>query len=173
MKTEAGQKADAAAKADPKPGRRNGKPAEQRLVGIAVSPGIVIGTIYDTTEAPAEAPRRAITAEAVEMERTKLQDAAALSRKQVSKLKTRLSVLPEEAQEELEPLLDAYILMLGNSRLLRGARKRIGEELLSAETAVQDEAEAIAQAILAAKGDDKAGLNRRAGEVREIARRLT
>ena len=173
MKTDATPKSEAGSKPEARPGRRAAKPAEQRLAGIAVSPGIVIGTIYDTTEAPAEAPRRAITAEAVEAERTKLQDAAALSRKQVSKLKTRLSVLPEEAQEELEPLLDAYILMLGNSRLLRGARKRIGEELLSAETAVQDEAEAIAQAILAAKGDDKAGLNRRAGEVREIARRLT
>ena len=163
--------------APPKPegalSRRNGKPAEQRLAGIAVSPGIVIGTIYDTTEAPAEAPRRSIGADAVEMERVKLHDAAAFSRKQVSKLKTRLTVLPEVAQEELEPLLDAYILMLGNSRLLRGARRRIGEELLSAETAVQDEAAAIAKAILAAKGDDKAGLNRRAGEVREIARRLT
>jgi phosphoenolpyruvate-protein phosphotransferase len=176
MKTEAG-KSEAEPRPEPKPeakpARRGAKPAEQRLSGIPVSPGIVIGTIYDTTEAPAEAPRREITADAVELERTKLQDAAALSRKQVSKLKTRLTVLPEEAQEELEPLLDAYILMLGNSRLLRGARKRIGEELLSAETAVQDEAEAIAQAILAAKGDDKAGLNRRAGEVREIARRLT
>ncbi|MBS7788863.1 phosphoenolpyruvate--protein phosphotransferase [Roseococcus sp. SDR] len=176
MKTDA-TKSDAEPRPEPKPeakpARRSAKPAEQRLSGIAVSPGIVIGTIYDTTEEPAEAPRREITADAVEHERTKLQDAAALSRKQVSKLKTRLTVLPEEAQEELEPLLDAYILMLGNSRLLRGARKRIGDELLSAETAVQDEAEAIAQAILAAKGDDKAGLNRRAGEVREIARRLT
>jgi phosphotransferase system enzyme I (PtsI) len=170
-KTEAEARPDA--RADGKAARRAAKPAEQRLTGIPVSPGIVIGPIYDTTEAPAEAPRREITADAVESERTKLHDAAALSRKQVSKLKTRLTVLPEEAQEELEPLLDAYILMLGNSRLLRGARKRIGEELLSAETAVQDEAEAIAQAILAAKGDDKAGLNRRAGEVREIARRLT
>jgi len=174
MKTDPPQKSN-----DPKPAeaarRRSGtaNPAEHRLTGIAVSPGIVIGQIYDTTEAPAESPRRSIAAELVETERTRLHDAAALSRKQVSKLKTRLSVLPEEAQEELEPLLDAYILMLGNSRLLRGARKRIGEELLAAETAVQDEAEAIAQAILAAKGDDKAGLNRRAGEVREIARRLT
>ena len=152
---------------------RNGKPNERLLRGIAVSPGIVIGPIYDTTEAPAEAARRTIGADAVEAERIKLQDAAAFSRKQIAKLKTRLSVLPEEAQEELEPLLDAYILMLGNSRLLRGARKRIGDEHLSAETAVQDEAEAIVQAILAAKGDDKAGLTRRASEVREIARRLT
>ena len=64
-------------------------------------------------------------------------------------------------------------MMLGNSRLLRGARKRIEQGLLAAETAVGDEAEAIAALILAAKDDDKPGLQRRADEVREIARRLT
>jgi phosphoenolpyruvate-protein phosphotransferase len=146
--------------------------AEKRLTGIAVSPGIAIGHVYDTTEATPEIPRRTIAEAETEAERIKLSEAAALSRKQVGKLKARLGVLPEEAQEELEPLLDAYILMLGNSRLLRGARKRIGEELLAAETAVYEEAEAIAAAILATRDDDKSGLNRRAGEVREIARRL-
>jgi phosphotransferase system enzyme I (PtsI) len=80
MKTDAPAKPEPAPRGEAKPGRRGAKPAEQRLAGIAVSPGIVIGTIYDTTEAPAEAPRRTITAEAVETERTKLQDAAALSR---------------------------------------------------------------------------------------------
>ena len=79
----------------------------------------------------------------------------ALSRKQLNKLKARLGILPEEAQEELAPLLDAYVLMLGNSRLLRGARKRIEQGLLAAETAVQDEAEAIAALILANKDDDR------------------
>ncbi|GGC31658.1 phosphoenolpyruvate-protein phosphotransferase [Siccirubricoccus deserti] len=149
------------------------KAREHVIRGIPVSPGIAIGPIFDTTEVPAEAPRRRIAADQAETEKQRLADAVALSRKQIIKLKSRLSILPEEAQEELAPLLDAYVMMLGNSRLLRGARKRIENELLAAETAVQDEAEAIAVVILAARDDDKAGLNRRAGEVREIARRLT
>jgi phosphoenolpyruvate-protein phosphotransferase len=149
------------------------KVREQVIRGIPVAPGIAIGPIYDTTEIPAEAPRRTVPPEQMEAEKGRLAESVALSRKQLGKLKTRLLVLPEEAQEELAPLLDAYVLMLGNSRLLRGARKRIEGELLSAETAVLDEAEAIAAAILAAKDDDKAGLYRRAQEVREIARRLT
>ncbi|MBV1796993.1 phosphoenolpyruvate--protein phosphotransferase [Siccirubricoccus sp. G192] len=149
------------------------KVREQVIRGIPVAPGIAIGPVYDTTEIPAEAPRRTVPPEQAEAEKGRLADSVALSRKQLGKLKTRLLVLPEEAQEELAPLLDAYVLMLGNSRLLRGARKRIEGELLSAETAVLDEAEAIAAAILAAKDDDKAGLYRRAQEVREIARRLT
>ncbi len=146
---------------------------EIEIKGIPVSPGVVIGAVFDTSEVPAEAPRRTVAQARVEDERQRLAAAVTASRKQVSKLKARLGVLPEEAQEELEPLLDAYAMMLGDSRLIRGARRRIAEELLSAETAVQDEAEAIAMAILAAKDDDKAGLRRRAGEVREIGRRLT
>jgi phosphotransferase system enzyme I (PtsI) len=170
VKTEPGARASPDTSRKPRAaGKASG---ERRFSGIPVSPGIVVAPIYDLTETPAEAPRRAIDASLVEAERLRLNEAAAFSRKQVGKLKTRLSVLPEEAQEELAPLLDAYILMLGNSRLLRNARKRIGEELLSAETAVGDEAEAIAAAILAARDDDKSGLTRRAYEVREIGRRL-
>lgn len=158
-------------KTEPRPRAR--KPTKETVFrGIAVSPGIAIGPIHDTSEVAADAPRRMITAAEVEAEREKLTQAAVTARKQVTKLKTRLNILPEEAQEELAPLLDAYILMLGNSRLLRGARKRIGDAGLGAETAVLDEAEEIAAIILAAKDDDKAGLLRRAGEVREIGRRL-
>ncbi|WP_159997515.1 phosphoenolpyruvate--protein phosphotransferase [Roseomonas sp. 18066] len=153
--------------------RRKAKTREVSIRGIPVSHGVAIGAVYDTSEEPTLAPRRQVEAGQVEDERARLNAAASASRKQVGKLKARLGVLPEEAQEELAPLLDAYAMMLGDSRLLRGARRRIGEELLSAETAVQDEAEAIAAVILAAKDDDKPGLKRRAGEVREIARRLT
>ena len=155
--------------------RRGGprRTREQAIQGIPIAPGIAIGLVYDTTEVPTEAPRRGVAPDQQEAEKQRLTDAVTLSRKQLGKLKTRLSVLPEEAQHELAPLLDAYVLMLGNSRLLRGARKRIEHESLAAETAVLDEAEAIAGLILAAKDDDKPGLQRRAGEVREIARRLT
>jgi phosphotransferase system enzyme I (PtsI) len=173
MKTERDRGEKAEGKPAESPGRRAPRRKEVVIRGIAVSSGIAIGEVFDTSEPPAEAPRRQVAAEAVDAEKQRLAAAVATSRKQVGKLKTRLSVLPEEAQEELEPLLDAYALMLGDSRLIRGARKRIEHELLAAETAVADEAEAIAEVILAARDDDKAGLKRRAGEVREIARRLT
>lgn len=166
MKTDAPKEAPSKAK----PGK--GKQREVRLTGIGVAPGVAIGPVYDTSEAPTEAPRRSITEAKVEDERGRLTAAVTLSRKQITKLRNRISVLPEEAQEEIGPLLDAYGMMLGNSRLIRGARKRIETDLLAAETAVADEAEAIAAVILAAKDDDKAGLTRRAAEVREIGRRL-
>ncbi|MBX9595363.1 MAG: phosphoenolpyruvate--protein phosphotransferase, partial [Roseomonas sp.] len=172
MKIDKPDKAEA--KAGPVADRRAARRVKETVIrGIAVSQGIAIGPVFDTTEPPAEAPRRSIAETAVDAEKQRLAAAVAASRKQVAKLKMRLGVLPEEAQEELEPLLDAYAMMLGDSRLIRGARKRIETSLLAAETAVADEADAIADVILAAKDDDKAGLRRRAGEVREIARRLT
>ena len=160
-----GGKRDAAA-GPPRKGR------EVTLHGIPIAPGVAIGPVYDTAEMPAETPRRTIPAYAVEAERARLAEAVALSRKQLGKLKAKLALLPDEAQHELAPLLEAYVMMLGNSRLLRNARKRIESERVAAETAVLDEAESIAAAILAAKDDDKGGLYRRAAEVREIARRL-
>jgi phosphoenolpyruvate-protein phosphotransferase len=159
-------------KTDPPKSKAKAKGREVAVPGIAVSPGVAIGPVFDTSDPPAEAPRRTITADDVEGERAKLAAAIAFSRKQVAKLKTRIGVLPEEAQDEIAPLLDAHLMMLGNSRLIRGARKRIEAELLGAETAVADEAEGIIAVIQAIKEDDKAGLARRAAEVRDIARRL-
>jgi phosphotransferase system enzyme I (PtsI) len=159
-------------KTDPAKPKAKARGREVAIPGIAVSPGVAIGLVFDTSDPPAEAPRRRIGADAIEAERAKLAAAIAFSRKQISKLKTRIGVLPEEAQEEISPLLDAHLMMLGNSRLIRGARKRIEAELLGAETAVADEAEGIIAAIQAIKEDDKAGLARRAAEVRDIARRL-
>ena len=162
-------KRDAARKA---PAAASAPPREVALRGIPIAPGVAIGPLYDTAEIPTDTPRRTVAADAVEAERARLADAVALSRKQLGKLKTKLALLPDAAQEELAPLLDAYVMMLGNSRLLRGARKRIEAERLAAETAVLDESEAITAVILATKDDDKGGLYRRAAEIREIARRL-
>ncbi len=101
----------------------------------------------------------------------------AQSRKQLTKLRGRLAVLPEESQHELAPLIDAYIRMIGPSRLIRGVRQRVEEQLLTAESAVVAETEAIAGAILAQAepnmpADDQASLTRRADEVKEIGHRL-
>jgi phosphotransferase system enzyme I (PtsI) len=117
--------------------------------------------------------RRSIDAAQSAAETARLDAAILQSRKQLTKLRARLGVLPEDSQAEIAPLLDAYLQMIGPSRLVRGARRRIAEALVSAETAVVDETDTIAAAILAQPaGDDPAGRRRRAEEVREIGRRL-
>ena len=146
---------------------------ERRLVGIPISPGIAIGPAFGAAEPPAEVVRRSIAAEEVSAESARLDAAIAQSRKQLAKLRARLAVLPEDSQAEIAPLIDAYLQMIGPSRLIRGIRRRIVEGLASAEAAVADEAEAIAGTILASlPDDDPAGRRRRAEEVREIGRRL-
>ena len=145
---------------------------ERRLSGLAVGPGVAIGPLFGTVEAPTVVTRHRIAAADIEAERVRLDAAVAVSRKQLGKLRARLHVLPEDTQAEIAPLLDAYNQMLGSSRLLRGSRVRIAEGLRSAEQAVLDEAETIATALAAASADDMPAGRRRADEVREIARRV-
>lgn len=150
---------------------------EKVFRGIAVSPGVAIGPAFGASEPVPVITRQKIQATDIAAEGARLEGAIAQSHRQLTNLKARLAVLPEESQGEISPLFDVYLRMLGPSRLVQGVRRRIRETLMSAESAVTAEANAIAEAILAQIGpnssaDDRAGLTRRADEVREIARRL-
>jgi len=145
---------------------------ELRFYGHPVSPGIGIGPIYEALEPKLSFSSKKIQAADIAAETARFEDAVSQSRKQLIKLKTKLSGLPEQSQTEISPLIDAYLHMLGNSRLIRGVRTRIGDRLLAPEAAVMEEAEAQAEAILALTGSDEEGRARRAEEVREISRRI-
>jgi phosphotransferase system enzyme I (PtsI) len=144
---------------------------ERRFTGLAVGAGIAVGPAYLIEDQTPVVEHRPIPADAVETELGRLDDAVAKSRRQLGKLRSQLAMLPAEGQAELEPLIDAYLQMIGPSRLLRGARRRI-EGLAAAETAVMEETEALAAAVMAVQDRDRAGLKRRADEIREIGRRL-
>jgi phosphoenolpyruvate-protein phosphotransferase len=153
-------------------------PRERRLWGIPACAGVAIGPLFMAEEPVPEIGRQRIQAADIEAERARLDEAVTRSRKQLHKLRGRLALLPGDTQDEIAPLLDAYLHMLGPSRLLRGARSRIAERLVAAETAVSEEAQAVAAAIVAqaagtpADADEDGGAARQAEEVREIARRL-
>lgn len=149
------------------------KPAttERRFTGLALGAGIAVGPAYLIEDQTPVLEHRPIPADAVEPELSRLDGAVAKSRRQLGKLRAQLVMLPAEGQAELEPLIDAYLQMIGPSRLLRGARRRI-EGLVAAETAVLEETEALAAAVMAVQDRDRAGLKRRADEIREIGRRL-
>jgi phosphoenolpyruvate-protein phosphotransferase len=150
---------------------------ERSYTGIPISQGVAIGPVFRASEPEVEITRHKILAADTAAEGARLDAAITQSRKQLVKLRARLAILPEESQQEIAPLIDAYIRMIGPSRLVRGIRWRIEETLLNAEFAVGEEADAIAGAILAQadhdmSADDRAALVRRADEVREIGRRL-
>jgi phosphotransferase system enzyme I (PtsI) len=150
---------------------------ERVFPGIAISPGVAIGPVFGASEPVPQITHHKIQAADIAGEGARLESAIVQSRKQLGKLRARLAILPEESQAEIAPLIDAYIRMLGPSRLIRGVRRRVEETLLTAESAVVEEADAIAEAIIAQaehgmSAEDRAGLERRAEEIREIARRL-
>ncbi len=150
---------------------------ERRFAGIPVSAGVAIGPVFGTSEPEPVIARHKIHAADIAAESARLDVAIAQSRKQLGKLRGRLTLLPEDSQAEIAPLIDVYTRMLGSSRLMRGVRQRIEGTLVSAETAVIEEADAIAAAIMAqaapdSSAEDRASLRRRGDEVHEIARRL-
>jgi phosphoenolpyruvate-protein phosphotransferase len=163
----------------PRPIARTERRPEGRLSGMAVSPGIAIGVAYTAKEQAMVVSRGTIAAASVQGEIDRLDAAVHTSRKQLGKLRARLTALPEDSQKEIAPLLDAYLQMLGPSRLLRQAKKRITEQLLTAETAVLDEVEILADAMLAVPSEPKArnrdemeARQRRSDEIHETGRRL-
>ena len=149
------------------------------LAGTAISPGIGIGPIAVAEEPRLPSVRRKIAASDTGVELQLLDEAVGRARRQLQKLKNRLGSLPEESRSEIAPLIDAHLMMLGKSRLMRAIRSDIEDRLISAATAVIDASEAQAEAILESRksengntADELAGARRQAEEVREIGRRL-
>ncbi len=149
---------------------KSGKRAEKRFTGIPVGPGVAIGKVATVHEARPVVTVRAIEADSVPAELKRLDVAVARAKAQLNKLRQRIGLLPEDSQQEIAPLVETYLHMLGNSRLLRQARHQIETKLVCAEAAMDSEAEAIAAVL---RGSDNAEATARAAEeVREIARRV-
>lgn len=152
--------------AKPRKGRGEGMAS---FDGLGVSPGIAIGPAYvHGVETPTIA-ECAIAPDQVEGEIKRFRAAVEVSLKQLAKLKRKTGALPPAAAEELGFLLDAHTQMLSQSRLVRGAERRIAENLAMAETAVRAETDAIAEAFEAM---DDSYLAQRVQEVREVGGRL-
>jgi len=142
---------------------------ERILEGLAVSPGIAIGPAFISDDTNISVPEYRIEAGAVAQEIERFRGAVALSLKQLRKLKGKASVLPGTAAEEIGYLLDAHLAMLANSRLVRGVERRIADDRVNAEHAVQSEISDIGEGF-AAMGD--AYLAARIEDIRVVGSRL-
>lgn len=156
---------------------RGRRPGEIRLEGQPVSPGVAIGyaaIAHEPAPPPVDMARRDCDPA---HERTRLHDAISRSVAQLGRLHDRLALLPEDGQVEIGSLLEVYRRMLGPSRLRRGIEGRLDQGMV-AEAAVMQETEALAGFMLAPpgrpapEGEDAVAARRRAGEFREIGRRL-
>jgi phosphotransferase system enzyme I (PtsI) len=144
-------------------------PTELILSGLGVSGGIAIGPAYVIETGITQVPEYFIAPEAIDAERRRFAEATAKARRQIKALKAKALVLPEAAAEEIGFLLDAHLAMLTNSRLTRGVERRIAEERLNAEAAIQAEITVIAHSF---QEMDDAYLAARIADVREVGARL-
>ena len=143
--------------------------AEREYHGLGVAPGIAIGVAYVRETGGLEVPERKLRKVAVPDEEVRLEKAVELARRQIRRLQNRTGDLPGTASEELGFLLDAYQQMLGNSRLVRGAKARIVDERVNAEAAVQREITAITETFQAM---DDAYIAARLEDIREVGNRI-
>ncbi len=133
---------------------------ERVLHGLGVSPGVAIGPAF-VSDGGDRGARVSHRRRLRRYRARALRRRAAASLKQLKKLKGKAAALPGTAAEEMGYLLDAHIAMLTNSRLVRGVARRIAEERINAERAVQmeiseigDSFAAMGDAYLAARGED-------------------
>src|SRR5512147_1956019 len=148
--------------------------ANERVVeGLGVSPGIGIGDAYVCEGGRPRIPEYRIRPADVEAEQRRLREAAVRARRQLGQLRTktlgRMKANAGWASEDVLYLLDAYLIMLKDSRLLRGAYARIGSERINAEAAVQAET-AVICANFRAMQDEY--LSARVEDIREVGNRL-
>ncbi len=146
-----------------------GDGAERVISGLGVAPGIAIGLAHLVESGSIHVPEYRIEADAVEAERLRFAEALAAAQQQIRKVKAKATTLPGAAAEEIGFLLDAHLQMLTGSRVVRGVERRIVEERINAEAAVQAEIAQVAQDFTAL-GD--AYLAARAEDVREVGSRL-
>jgi phosphoenolpyruvate-protein phosphotransferase (PTS system enzyme I) len=143
--------------------------AEQRLSGLGVSPGIAIGPAYLSEGGDVQVHESHIPEAEIDAERGRFAEAVAVSLRQLRKLKTKASGLPDSAAEEIGYLLDAHLAMLSNSRLVRGVGERIGRTRINAERAVEIEIDEIAKSFAAMRDSYLAA---RIEDIRVVGTRL-
>ena len=158
---------DAGARAAQAEGARDR--AERHFTGLGVSAGIAVGPAHVVERGLIDVPEYPIEDDAVEAEIARFREAVTLSVSQVHGLRAKAEALPEEVAGQLRYLLDAHLLMLSGSRLVRGVEARIRDARINAEAAVQVQLSEIAQAFAGMEDSYLAG---KIDDVREASARL-
>jgi len=150
-----------------------GTRAERTFEGLGVSPGIGIGVALVREGRLIDVPEYRIPAAKVESEQKRLKDAISAARRQIGRLRTRARAktkgLTGITADEVGDILDAYFHILKSSRLVRGAHKRIANERINAEAAVQSQVADLAEGF---QRMNDPYLAARAGDVQEVGNRL-
>jgi phosphoenolpyruvate-protein phosphotransferase (PTS system enzyme I) len=146
---------------------------ERVVDGLGVSHGVAIGVAFVCETATPRVPEYRIRPTDVGAEQRRLREAVVRVRRQLNRLRSktrgRASDDPNGASDEVLSLLDAYGMMLKDSRLVRGAHGRISSEHINAESAVHTEVASICDTF---RTMPDTYLSDRVEDVREIGNRL-
>jgi phosphotransferase system enzyme I (PtsI) len=139
---------------------------EITIKGIAAAPGIVVGPSYIYSKQVIRAQMKPIEAGDVVSEIERLHGAVARSQKELEKIVAF-------AQEKLDPedtkILEAQIMILGDTILMGTIEKRIGRELRNAEFIVFDEISKYKRLMLSAPDEY---MHERAHDVDDVMNRI-
>ena len=146
-------------------------PASKEIIikGLGVSSGIAIGIVHVRESGSIAVPEYDVRGAHIDEECVRLDNALKTAQRQIGRLKAKASSMPAAAAEEMGFLLEAYEQMLGDSRLVRGAYRRIREDKINAEAAVQAEITDITAGFAAL---DDSYIAARMDDIREVANRI-
>jgi len=146
-------------------------PASKEIIikGLGVSSGIAIGIVHVRESGSIAVPEYDVRGAHIDEECVRLDNALKTAQRQIGRLKAKASSMPAAAAEEMGFLLEAYEQMLGDSRLVRGAYRRIREDKTNAEAAVQAEITDITAGFAAL---DDSYIAARMDDIREVANRI-
>ncbi len=115
------------------------EPAGGRILGIAASPGVGLGTAFVVDRRRLSIPRRHLAPAEVDVEILRFRHAMAAARAQLSGVRDRLGT--EAGDHSL--ILDAHLLMLDDTLLTEQTERAIRDERLNAEWALRQTVEHI------------------------------
>ncbi|MDP2206255.1 MAG: phosphoenolpyruvate--protein phosphotransferase [Alphaproteobacteria bacterium] len=141
---------------------------EKTLRGIGVSHGIAIGPAFLVQVDRPHVPQWKVAAQDIAAEQARFQQSVMTAQNELGELKEKSASLPDTAAEEIGLLLDAHLAMLSGSRLVRGVIKRIADEGINAEAAIEhvmqeltDQFRALRDKYIAARIDDVEAVSNR------------
>jgi phosphotransferase system enzyme I (PtsI) len=108
----------------------------QRIKGIAVSPGIIVGRAFLVGSAEQVVPHRTIDASEVSAQHARLHEALAAAGREIAELSERTR---RELGEEPAKIFQFHAGLLRDKALVAATERRVSEGLVTAEQAVADQ----------------------------------
>ncbi len=148
---------------------RGTRKGERIFAGVIGAAGVAIGPAHVCEAGALQVPEYSIAKNKTNLEIERFRAALQRSQKQLTKLKTKSQALRDAAAEEIGYLLDAHLLMLTGSRLVRGVEETIAAKRINAEAAVLSVISEVARGFESLPDPYMAA---RADDVREVGARL-